>query len=72
YDVNCQYNKHSIAWVEDSNLFIPSRIAIILGIGLWHVYGHRDKYFVWYTSNFILGAERIDGKIMETLWASLN
>ncbi|KAG1793247.1 uncharacterized protein HD556DRAFT_1432294 [Suillus plorans] len=73
YNVNCQYNRHLIAQVENStNLSIPSRIVITLGIGLWHVHGHQDKCFVWYASNFIPGAGRIDGEIMETLWATLN
>ncbi|KAG2742518.1 hypothetical protein P692DRAFT_20748217 [Suillus brevipes Sb2] len=47
-------------------------MEIILGIGLWHVHGHQDKCFVRYASNFILGVARIDGEIMETLWAPLN
>ncbi|KAG1803526.1 uncharacterized protein HD556DRAFT_1303602 [Suillus plorans] len=45
---------------------------IIPGIGLWHVHGHQDNCFVRYASNFIHGTGRIDGEIMETLWAPLN
>ncbi|KAG1884747.1 hypothetical protein F4604DRAFT_1676839 [Suillus subluteus] len=73
YDVNCQYYKHLQRRVDKSlHLTIPSGMEIVLGIGLWHIHGHQDKCFVWYTSNFIPGAARIDGEIMETLWAPLN
>jgi Kyakuja-Dileera-Zisupton transposase len=73
YDVNCQYNKYLRRRVDESlHLTIPPGMEIIPGIGLWHVHGHQDKCFVRYASNFILGAARIDGEIMETLWAPLN
>ncbi|KAG0691964.1 hypothetical protein DFH29DRAFT_883337 [Suillus ampliporus] len=73
YDVNCQYNKHLWQRVDESlHLSIPPGMDIIPGIGLWHVHGHQDKCYVRYASNFILGAARIDGEIMETLWAPLN
>ncbi|KAG2143570.1 uncharacterized protein EDB93DRAFT_1105234 [Suillus bovinus] len=38
-----------------------SQIATNHGPRLWHVHGHQDSCYV-----------RIDGEIMETLWASLN
>ena len=47
-------------------------LTIIPGIGLWHVHGHQDSCYVRYASNFIEGIGRIDGEIMETLWARLN
>ncbi|KAG1766482.1 hypothetical protein EV702DRAFT_1050657 [Suillus placidus] len=73
YNVNCQYSKHLRRWVDESfHLTIPSGMDIIPGIGLWPVHGHQDKCFVRYASNFIEGAARIDGEIMETLWAPLN
>ncbi|KAG1726351.1 uncharacterized protein EDB91DRAFT_1061664 [Suillus paluster] len=73
YDVNCQYNKHLWQRVDESlHLSLPLGMDIIPGIGLWHVHGHQDKCYVWYTSNFIPGAARIDGEIMETLWVPLN
>lgn len=73
YDVNCQYNKYLRRRVADSlHLTIPSGMEIVPGIGLWHVHGHQDKCYVRYASNFIQGAARIDGEIMETLWAPLN
>ncbi|KAG1730911.1 hypothetical protein EDB19DRAFT_1831884 [Suillus lakei] len=73
YDVNCQYNKHLHQRVDESlHLGIPSGMDIIPGIGLWHVHGHQDKCYVQYVSNFIPGAARIDGEVMETLWVPLN
>ncbi|KAG2336761.1 hypothetical protein BDR05DRAFT_859256, partial [Suillus weaverae] len=51
---------------------IPLGMDIIPGISLWHVHSHQDKCFFQYASNFIPGAARINGKIMETLWAPLN
>ncbi|KAG2053968.1 hypothetical protein BDR06DRAFT_849829, partial [Suillus hirtellus] len=73
YDINCHYNKYFRCRVNDSShLSIPTGMEIILGIGLWHVHGHQDKCYVQYASTFITGAARIDGEIMETLWAPLN
>ena len=73
YDINCQYNKHLMDRVAASMyLSIPSSMKIIPAIGLWHVHGHQDSCYVRYASNFIPGTGRIDGEIMETLWAPLN
>ncbi|KAG1720913.1 uncharacterized protein EDB91DRAFT_1256780 [Suillus paluster] len=73
YDINCQYNKYLKDRIASSiYLSIPIGMDIIPGIGLWHVHGHQDSCFVRYASNFIHGAGRIDGEIMETLWAPLN
>ncbi|KAG1839869.1 hypothetical protein C8R48DRAFT_621358, partial [Suillus tomentosus] len=73
YDVNCQYHKRLRDRIADSPIMeIPKEMKIIPGIGLWHVHGHQDSCYVRYASNFIKGAGRIDGEIMETLWASLN
>ncbi|KAG1848672.1 hypothetical protein F4604DRAFT_1687633 [Suillus subluteus] len=73
YDINCQYNKHFRARVDASRfLEMTQDLTIIPGIGLWHVHGHQDSCYVRYASNFIDGIGRIDGEIMETLWARLN
>ncbi|KAG1892924.1 uncharacterized protein F5891DRAFT_1131426 [Suillus fuscotomentosus] len=73
YDINCQYNKHFQVWVDRSRfLEMAPQLTIIPGIGLWHVHGHQDSYYVRYASNFIEGIGRIDGEIMEMLWARLN
>jgi hypothetical protein len=73
YDINCQYNKHFRVRVDRSRfLEMAPELNIIPGIGLWHVHGHQDSCYVRYASNFIDGIGRIDGEIMETLWARLN
>ncbi|KAG1867501.1 hypothetical protein C8R48DRAFT_747361 [Suillus tomentosus] len=73
YDINCQYNKHFRVRVDRSRLLeMAPQLTIIPGIGLWHVHGHQDSCYVRYASNFIEGIGRIDGEIMETLWARLN
>jgi hypothetical protein len=73
YDINCQYNKYLQDRVAASiYLSIPIGMDIIPAIGLWHVHGHQDSCYVRYASNFIPGTGRIDGEIMETLWAPLN
>jgi hypothetical protein len=73
YDINCQYHKHLQDRVKHSPyLNLPPNLDIVPGIGLWHVHGHQDSCFSRYASNFIPGAGRIDGEIMETLWAPLN
>jgi hypothetical protein len=73
YDINCQYNKYFKDRVSASiYLSIPTGMEIIPGIGLWHVHGHQDSCYVRYAPNFIPGTGRIDGEIMETLWAPLN
>ncbi|KAG1880162.1 hypothetical protein F4604DRAFT_1922842 [Suillus subluteus] len=73
YDINCQYHKHLDQQVEElPYLDLPWGMEVIPGIGLWHVHGHQDKCYIRYASNFITGAARIDGEIMETLWAPLN
>jgi hypothetical protein len=73
YDINCQYNKHFWVRVDQSRfLEMAPELNIIPGIGLWHVHGHQDSCYIRYASNFIDGIGRIDGEIMETLWAQLN
>ncbi|KAG1795293.1 uncharacterized protein HD556DRAFT_1364311 [Suillus plorans] len=63
YDINCQYNKHFRVRVDRSRfLEMAPQLTIIPGIGC----------YVRYASNFIEGIGRIDGEIMETLWARLN
>ncbi|KAG1722601.1 uncharacterized protein EDB91DRAFT_1255997 [Suillus paluster] len=73
YDINCQYHKHFHQRVWNSPyLTVDPAVKIVPGIGLWHVHGHQDSCYVRYASNFIEGTGRIDGEIMETLWAPLN
>ena len=73
YDINCQYNKYLHARIDKSPyLSLPWALKIIPGIGLWHIHGHQDSCYCRYAPTFIPGAARIEGEIMETLWASLN
>jgi len=73
YDINCQYHKHFHQRVRNNPyLTVHAALKIVPGIGLWHVHGHQDSCYVRYASNFIEGAGRIDGEIMETLWSPLN
>ena len=73
YDINCQYSKNLICWLEANNFIsLPCRLSIQPSIGLWHVHGHKAECFTWYAPNFISGVGRVDGEIMETLWSSLN
>ncbi|KAG2072492.1 hypothetical protein BDR04DRAFT_984898, partial [Suillus decipiens] len=57
---------------ESPYLDLPCGIEVTPGIGLWHVHSHQDKCYIWYVSNFTTSAARIDGEIIETLWAPLN
>ncbi|KIN97109.1 hypothetical protein M404DRAFT_161382 [Pisolithus tinctorius Marx 270] len=73
YDINCQYSKNLACWLEENRyLSLPSGLRIQPSIGLWHVHGHQTECFARYAPNFIPGAGRVDGEIMETLWSSLN
>ncbi|KIK78116.1 hypothetical protein PAXRUDRAFT_72174, partial [Paxillus rubicundulus Ve08.2h10] len=57
---------------SNSYLSIPTGISLMLSISLWHVHGHWNKCFAWYSPGFIQGAGRVEGEIIETLWAILN
>ncbi|KAI6145957.1 hypothetical protein BKA82DRAFT_4016123 [Pisolithus tinctorius] len=73
YDINCQYSKNLACQLEENRyLSLPSGLQIQPNIGLWHVHGHQTECFARYAPNFIPGAGRVDGEIMETLWSSLN
>ena len=53
-------------------LKIPDGLELRLGIGLFHIYGHRDSCLARYSPSFIEGGRQIDGKTIKTLWALLN
>ena len=54
------------------HLKIPDGLELRLGIGLFHIHGHRDTCLARYSPSFIEGGRQIDGKTIETLWAPLN
>ncbi|KAG2005829.1 hypothetical protein CC2G_002197 [Coprinopsis cinerea AmutBmut pab1-1] len=73
YDINCQYSKHLLERIEDSDhLSIDEKLTIIYGIGLFHVHGHQDSCFARYALTFIRGAGMNAGEILEPLWSVIN
>ena len=53
-------------------LKIPDGLELRLGIGLFHIHGHRDSCLARYSPSFIEGGQQIDGETIEMLWAPLN
>jgi len=51
---------------------LPLGMAILLGIGLFHVGGHVWECFSCFSPSFIAGAGQVDGEILESLWSVLN
>lgn len=73
YDINCQYCVYLKTRIEASGyLSIPENITLVHGIGLMHIGGHVPSCFPRFTPTFIDGAGRVDGEILESLWAVLN
>ena len=73
YDIACQYHKKFKQRVRLGRyLKIPEDMLLEWAIGKFHIGGHIKDCFPEFSLNFILGAVRIDGEILETLWAELN
>jgi hypothetical protein len=73
YDVMCQWSVHMRERVAGSRyLNVPDGLELRLGIGLFHIHGHRDTCLARYSPSFIEGGRQIDGETIETLWAPLN
>ena len=73
YDIMCQYWKRLRLRMEESEyLELPLGIAILHGIGLFHVGGHVWQCFSRFSPSFIPGAGQVDGEILESLWSVLN
>lgn len=73
YDIMCQYFKRLNARVEESQyLMLPFGVALLCGIGLFHVGGHVWQCFSRFSPSFISGAGQVDGEILESLWSVLN
>jgi hypothetical protein len=69
YDVVCQY------WVylnDRISHLLPSELDIDWAIGLFHVHAHKEDCFYRFASSFIPGAGIVAGKILESLWSTLN
>ncbi|KAH9917410.1 uncharacterized protein B0H18DRAFT_913487 [Fomitopsis serialis] len=74
YDVACQYSKHAVERFTKSSGYLhwPAAILVYWGIGLFHIHGHQRDCLPKYSPDFIPGAGRVDGEIIETLWSPLN
>ena len=57
---------------ESEYLQVPLTIAILPGIGLFHVRGHVWECFSCFSPSFIPGTGQVDGEILESLWSVLN
>ena len=57
---------------ESEYLQLPLAVAILHGIGLFHVGGHVWECFSRFSPSFIPGAGQVDGEILESLWSVLN
>ena len=73
YNVMCQWSIHMKDRMTGSRyLKIPDGLELRLGMGLFHIHGHRDSCLARYSPSFIEGGQQIDGEMIETLWALLN
>ncbi|CAA7269356.1 unnamed protein product [Cyclocybe aegerita] len=68
----CQYHKKLKHRVSVNQYLEVPDIEIDKAIGLFHIHGHQDSCLFRYATTFIPGAAKINGEIMETLWAILN
>ena len=56
YDIMCQWSVHMKDRVASSrHLKIPDGLELRLGIGLFHIHGHRDTCLARYSPSFIEG-----------------
>ena len=72
YDIMCQYGVHLQEWVAKSpELSLPSSLELQTGIGLFHIYGHKDSCLPLFSPSYISGAKQVDGEIIETVMNGL-
>ena len=73
YDIACQYSINFHCRVSQSAfLTLLPNLKIVWGIGVFHIHAHQDACTQRYSLNCIPGVGQVDGKILETLWSSLN
>ncbi|THV00652.1 hypothetical protein K435DRAFT_610461, partial [Dendrothele bispora CBS 962.96] len=74
YDAMCHFAVNLPSRLKQSLLKQPDdcRLKILTMIGKWHLGGHQEKCWSQYTLELLLGAGRLDGEILESLWSSLN
>ncbi|KAI6168035.1 hypothetical protein EDD17DRAFT_1503696 [Pisolithus thermaeus] len=68
-----RYMKNLWRQVDNSTfLEIAPSLRIVVGIGMWHVHGHKKECYARYSPLFIRGSGWVDGEIIKTLWSTLN
>lgn len=73
YDICCQWSKHFRERVSESEfLEVWESLEITLAVGKWHLATHILECFYKFSLNFIEGAAKVEGKIMEMLWSVLD
>ncbi|KAI0258462.1 hypothetical protein BC834DRAFT_847349 [Gloeopeniophorella convolvens] len=73
YDIMCHYGVHLVKRITDSKLLpIIEELEILMGIGLFHVHGHKDTCLCHFSPSYIIGAGLTDGEMIEWLWSALN
>lgn len=73
YDVACQWSINFERRVKSyDSLTLPSDVEIIPAVGKFHLSAHKPVCFPRFSLMFIRGAGRLDGEILETLWAPFN
>ncbi|KAH9914838.1 uncharacterized protein B0H18DRAFT_824213, partial [Fomitopsis serialis] len=74
YDIACQYSKKVVGRFTKAEEYLlwPILALIYWGIGLFHIHGHQWDCLPKYSPDFIPGAGRVDGEVIETLWSPLN
>jgi len=73
YDVECQYSINFLKCVEPAwYLEYPFEKTIYYGVSAFHISGHVPECFLRYSLQFIPGVGTVDGKVLESLWSTLN
>ncbi|EAU81827.2 hypothetical protein CC1G_12943 [Coprinopsis cinerea okayama7 len=73
YDINCQFSKNLRKRMSEGRyLKLREDLAMVYGIGLFHVHAHQESCLARYSLSFIKGAGNSAGEILESLWAVVN
>ena len=73
YDIICQYWIHLLKRFMQGRKFLHMpNITVFRAIGEFHVGGHAKDCYPRYSTKYVPGAGKVDGEVLETLWAPLN
>ncbi|VDB96059.1 unnamed protein product [Peniophora sp. CBMAI 1063] len=72
YDINCQYSVHLEERFKAAGYSWPHLQHLLLGVGVWHIYGHILECFSRFSPLYAYRCGVVDGEIVETLWSVLN